>query len=332
MKVAILRNTPEAQVLNAFGRKNREYYRESDIEAVRDILQEAGHDAEILEADVDLTASLESFFGPRRSEGCRGAFAFNLAYGVQGDCRYTHVPSLLEMAGIPYVGSGPAGHTVCLDKYLAKIVFERAGLPTPTCQLLISADDRRRADLVLPLIVKPQFESTSFGLRVVHNDEELREAVAAMIDEFRQPVLAEAFIDGMEVNCGLLGNGPPRALPVLEVDFGEKTGAEAVLTYEAKRDRVATHVCPARIPDELADQVQQLAIGAFEAAGCRDAARVDFRIDRHGRPQILEINSMVAVHADGSYYHAARSIGMLHADLVLQVFDAARARILARGS
>jgi len=329
MKVAILRNTPDAAVLNALGRKNREYYRESDVEAVRNILQDAGHETKILEADIDLTAKLESFFGPRGSESYRDAFAFNLAYGVQGDCRYTHVPSLLEMAGIPYVGSGPGGHTVCLDKYLAKIVFERTGLPTPACQLLNSPDDRRREDLAFPLVVKPRFESTSFGLRVVDDDDQLREAVTAIVGTFHQPALAEAFVDGMEVNCGLLGNAPPRALPVLEVDFGERTGAEAVLTYEAKRDRVATHVCPARIPDALADRVQHLAIAAFEAAGCRDAARVDFRIGREGRPQILEINSMVAIHADGSYYHAARTLGMSHADLVLGVLEAARARVLA---
>ncbi len=327
MKVAILRNTPAAQVLNPFGRKNREYYRESDIEAVHEVLNEAGHRSEIFEADIDLIPSLETFFGPRGSDGYDDSVAFNLAYGIQGECRYTHIPSLLEMSGVPYVGSGPLAHTICLDKNLAKVVLRHAGLPTPAFQLFTSVDDARRPDMEFPLIVKPVCESTSFGISVVKDDAALSAAVAALLEEFGQAALVEHLIGGTEVNCGVIGNDSPRALPVLEIDFGEGSNQEAILSFEAKRDRAATHVCPADIPEQIAGRVQELAIAAFRSAGCRDAARVDFRIDREGNPYILEINSMVAIHSDGSLFHAAQADGMTYAELILGVLGAAEKRI-----
>jgi D-alanine-D-alanine ligase len=329
VKVAVLRNTPTAQVLNPFGRRNREYYRESDIETIHRALTEAGHRSAVFEADINLIPSLEVFFGPRGSGGYREGLAFNLAYGVQGECRYTHIPSLLELAGVPYVGSGPLANTVCLDKYLAKVVFRHAELPTPNFQLFPSAGHVRREDLAFPLIVKPQYESTSVGISVVQDDEELRNAVAVLIEEFGQPALIEDFVDGIEVNCGVLGNSPPEALPVVEIDFGGRKGSGAIMSHESKRDRAISHVCPARLPDAVTARVQQLAIAAFKATGCRDAARVDFRIDSGGEPQILEVNSMVALHSEGSLYHAARVQGMTYGDLVLRVLEAAAVRARA---
>jgi D-alanine-D-alanine ligase len=323
MRIAVLRNTPGARVLERRGRANREYYREEDVEAVRDILREAGHEAEIVEADVDLIASLERFFAARGPADGRGPFVFNMAYGVQGECRYTHVPSALEQAGVPYTGSGPHAHTVCLDKYLTKIVLARAGLPTPRFELFRTADQRPGEKLAFPLIVKPQFESTSFGLRVVADETEMRRAVQTIIDEFRQPALVEAFIEGTEVNCGVVGNAPPEAFPVLEIDFGGKRGAEAILSHETKRDRKAGHICPARLAPDLTARVQELAVQAFAVLGCFDSARVDFRIDAAGCPQILELNSMVAIHRDASLYHAARTRGMSYPDMILKLLDAA---------
>lgn len=326
MKIAVVRNTPDPRIFQQLGRKNREYYRESDVEAVRDALRAGGHRAEIIEGDLGLLDALADFFLYREPADLDDAIVFNLAYGVQGECRYSQVPSILELVGIPYVGSGPRAHTICLDKYLAKAVFERAGLPTPAFDLLTRAGQKPRAGLRYPLIVKPQSESTSFGVRVVQNETEVEEAAAAILSDFRQPVLVEEYITGTEVNCGVLGNDPPEALPVLEIDFGDSAGALAILSFEAKRDRVATHLCPARISAALTERIQDLAVAAFRAAGCHDAARIDVRIDCEGNPFILEINSMVAIHRDGSYFHAAKTLGMSYAQLIQRVLAVAVAR------
>ena len=325
MKVVIVRNTPEAQVIQRFGMQNKEYYLESDIEAVRTSLTERGHEVTILEGDKHLLDELEALY--RACADPKAFMVYNLAYGVQGECRYTQIPAMLELAGIPYVGSGPRAHTISLDKYVAKIVLSHAGLPTPPFALLAHPDDALPAHLEFPLIVKPQSESTSFGVKVVHDDAELRAAATAIFEEYLQPVLVEKFIAGTELNCGVLGNAPPHALPVLEIDFGGDSGGTEILSFDVKKQRKARHVCPARVPDEVGARVQELAVRGFLALGCRDIARLDFRYDAEsGTPYILELNSMACIHLSGSYYDAARTLGMTHADMIGRVLDEAVAR------
>ena len=324
MRVLILRNTPDDQALGRLGPQNREFYKESDIQAVGEALREGGHDTAILQADLGLVPRLQR--AVEQNGGVDDLFIFNLAYGVQGHCRYTHAPSILEQLGLPYVGSGPRAHTIALDKYLTKVVLERAGLPTPAFQLMRAADAPLSPELTFPLIVKPQHESTSFGIQVVRDDHALRGAVGHILEQWRQPALVEAFVPGMEVNCGLLGNGPPHPLPVLEIDYREDRDPLAILDNDKKIARAVSHVCPARLPHAITAQVQRLSKLAFDAVGCFDAARLDFRIDADGQPWILEINSMVAIHTASSYFDAARVEGMTHPRMINRIFDAAVAR------
>ena len=326
MRIVVVRNTPQAKVLRRRGRQNREFYRESDIEAVRDALVAGGHEVDILEADATLIETLGGRHALPDGTFPDDLLVFNLAYGIQGECRYTHVPALLEMLGLPYLCSGPRAHTICLDKYLTKVLIDRAGLPTPAFQLLTSPAEPLDEGLTYPLVVKPQFESTSFGMRVVENRADLGSAVAAILTDFAQPVLVEAFVDGREVNCGLLGNDPPIPLPVLEIDFGEAIGMQRVATFEAKRDRIVGHICPADLPPDLMRTVQDLAVRTFQTLGCSDCARVDFRIDAAGRPWILELNSMAAIHPDGSYFHAARTLGWTYPEMIDRLLQFALTR------
>lgn len=327
MKIAIIRNTPEAQVFARRGRQNREFYKESDIEAARDALVSLGHDVTIVEGDATLVETLRRAYAGPDGTMPHDLFAFNMAYGIQGECRYTHVPSLLEMLGVRYLCSGPRAHTISLDKYLTKVLLDRAGLPTPAFQLLTSPDEPLAVGLEYPLVVKPQFESTSFGMRIVDNGAELAETVSAIEAEFKQPALAEEFVDGREVNCGILGNDPPMALPVLEIDFGGAAGRDAVVTFEVKKERAVTHICPADLPVGMTERVQELAVGAFRALGCCDLARVDFRLDEAGQPWILELNSMAAIHPYGSYYDAAKTLGWSYAEMLRRLLEAAVDRI-----
>ncbi|MFO7898557.1 MAG: ATP-grasp domain-containing protein [Planctomycetota bacterium] len=325
MKIAILRNTPDARVFFRRGRQNREFYKESDIEAARDALADAGHEVRIFEADATLPDALVRAYARPDRTMPDDLFAFNLAYGVQGECRYTHVPALLELLGVPYLCSGPRGHTLALDKYLTKVLLDRAGLPTPAFRLLTSpADDL--AGLEYPAVVKAQFESTSFGLRIVDDERELEEAARAIRDEFDQPALVETFVPGREVNCGLIGNAPPTALPVLEIDFGDVPDRDRIATLEAKRRRTVRHICPAELAPDLAAAVQELAVRTFVELGCRDCARVDFRIDADGRPWILEINSMAAIHPFGSYFDAAKTLGWTYPEMLQRLLDVATER------
>ena len=249
---------------------------------------------------------------------------FNLAYGVQGKCRYTHVPSILEQIGVPYVGSGPRSHAIAIDKYLTKVLLDNAGLPTPTFQLIESKDEIKiLGGLSFPLVVKPQFESTSFGLRVVKNNGELRDAVNHILDDYKQPVLAEKFIGGMEVNCSVIGNNPPKALPVVEIDFGDNKHTDRVNVFDVKQDYAVKHVCPARISDGLVRKIQDLTVKSFKLLACKDSARADFRLDEEGNPYMLELNSMPCVHKSGSLWFAAKQTGMSYSKMINSILDAA---------
>ena len=194
MKIAIVYNRDSKSVINLFGVPNRERYGLKAIRRIAEALKRQGHHVKALEGDKDLIARLEEFM-PRVLKHERPGMVFNLAYGIQGRARYTHVPSILEMVGIPYVGSGPLAHSLALDKVVAKIIFQRHGLPTPEFAVLESpASPFPRWPY--PLIAKPKHEAVSFGVRLVRDERELREAAAAIFEKFQQPALVERFIDG----------------------------------------------------------------------------------------------------------------------------------------
>ena len=125
-------------------------------------------------ASKDLVERLEKFM-PRVVKGERPGLVFNVSYGVQGQARYTHAPSILEMVGIPYIASGPLAHSLCLDTVVTKMILRQHGLPTPDFAVL-NTPDEPASGLTYPLIVKPKNEAVSFGLKVVGDEAELRAA------------------------------------------------------------------------------------------------------------------------------------------------------------
>ena len=175
-------------------------------------------------------------------------------------------------------------------------------------------------------IAKPMNESTSFGIEVVEDEPALRRVVGGILERWKQPALVEAFVPGVEVNCGLMGNAPALALPVLEIDYREDKNPLAILDNKKKLNREVAHVCPARTSPDPTAEIQRLSLAAYGVIGCRDAARLDFRIDAQGQPWILEINSMVSIHTESSYFDAAQALGMTHPQMINKIFDAAVAR------
>ena len=122
MKIAVVYNRDSQNVINLFGIPNREKYGKEAIQRIVDGLKKFGHQVKAFEADKDLIRKLEEFM-PKVLKSERPGMVFNLSYGIQGQARYTHVPGMLEMVGIPYVGSGPLAHSLALDKVVAKMVF-----------------------------------------------------------------------------------------------------------------------------------------------------------------------------------------------------------------
>ena len=266
---------------------------------------------------------------PRVVKGEQPGMVFNVSYGLQGQARYTHVPSILEMVGIPYVASGPLGHSLALDKVVTKMILRQHGIPTPEFAVLDNPDAPIPPDVVYPAIVKPKNEAVSFGLRVVEDDDELRAGTRLIFERYGQAVLVERFIEGREINVGLLGNGPPEAFPPVELSFG--ADGPQIYTYEDKTGRsgrTIEPICPAPIGEELTRTAQELAVAASGALGLYDCARVDFRLDADGNLFVLEVNSLPSLGEHGSYLVGAAAVGLDFAGFVNRLLDVSRAPLL----
>jgi D-alanine-D-alanine ligase len=326
MRIALVRNRKNEGVLAQFGVPSPEKYGRSAVQGVADALRSGGHIVRIFEGDTTLFASLREFLAPDPATGRPGGMVFNMGYGIQGEGRYMQVPVMLEMAGVPYTGSGPRAHAACLDKVVTKLLIQKAGVPTPGfCTMWSPADFDE--SLRFPLVVKPRHESTSNGLALVHDRAELDAAVVSIVEQYGQDALVEEYIDGREVAIGLLGNDPPQILPIVELDFGDRE--QRIVTKGDKFHRNAdepTKVCPAPLGPELTARLHDIAMRVWRACQCRDYARIDIRIDRDGNPSVLEINSMASLGAGGSYMFAARTAGYDFQSLVLAIVDRAHQR------
>jgi D-alanine-D-alanine ligase len=321
MKVAVVHNRDRAGVLNVFGPQNRERYNPRTVELVASALEKGGHTVRVIDGNMHVIEQLRDFM-PRVIEGVRSGMVFNMAYGIQGVSRYTHLPAILEMLGVPYVGSNPMAHGLALDKVIAKIVFENAGLPTPRFWNFASPDDQFD-DLRFPVIVKPKMEAVSYGICVVDNETDLREAVTELIREFQQHVLVEEFIVGREFAIGLLGNADPEVLPIVEIALEDPTGIQ---TAGDKLEKPLGKICPAELSPEKTEELQNLVRRAFRSLELFDFARVDLRMDEAGEPYILEINSMASLGLTGSYVHAAQVAGYTYGALINRILDIAAVR------
>jgi D-alanine-D-alanine ligase len=322
MKVAIIYNKDLTGVINQFGMQNKEVYNPKTIKMVAESLEKEGHNVRIIDGNMYVIERLQEFM-PRVIEGERMGMVFNMAYGIQGESRYTHLPAMLEMLGIPYVGSGPEGHALALDKVITKLVMQKQGIPTPNFWVFSTGDGDMR-QVQYPAIVKPKMEAVSFGLKIVNNDEELREAVHFVVSEFKQQALVEQFIRGREFCVGLLGNGDPEAFPVLEIDL--ENNPDAIQSVDDKRERPRGKICPAQISKNVADEMVRWSKEAFKALGLRDFARVDIRMDEDEHSYLLEINSMASLGLTGAYVNAAKVAGYDYARLVNRILEVAAVR------
>lgn len=325
MKIAVVYNRDSKNVINLFGMPNHEKIGRKTIKRITDALKKGGHQVVALEGDKDLVEKLEEFM-PRVVHGERPGMVFNVSYGIQGQARYTHVPSILEMVGIPYVASGPLAHSLALDKVVTKVMLKQHGLPTPEFAV-IESPDADIPELPYPMVVKPKNEAVSFGLAIVNDEPELREKADVIFKKFRQAVLAEQYIEGREINVGLLGNNPPEALPPVELTFGVE--GPPIYTYEDKigrSGREISFVCPAPIGHELTEQAENMARRAFVALGIADCARVDMRLDEGGNLYILEVNSLPSLGEHGSYLVGAAQAGLDFTGVVNRIVEVASAR------
>jgi D-alanine-D-alanine ligase len=259
---------------------------------------------------------------------------FNIAEGRGAyRSREAQVPCLLEMLDIPYTGSDPACLAVCLDKPLTKKLAAVGGVRTPRWRVVGNESELAGIDwdgFPFPAIVKPACEGSSKGIRLtslVEDERRAGEEAARVLAGYRQPVMIEEFIDGDEVTVGIVGNAPPELVGMMRILPRARIG-RFVYSLEVKRDylNLVDYEAPADLPAATLARLEADSLKVFKVLGCRDFARVDFRIAGDGTPCFIEINPLPGLGTYSDLVIMALKMGWTHEGLIVAVLDAALER------
>ena len=244
------------------------------------------------------------------------------------NCEDGSVQGLLELAGIPYVGPHVAASAVAMDKTLTKLVVDQAGVPQAAWHLVRSGELEHRMDHVVeileqkftyPMFVKPAGTGSSVGVSKAANREALSTALYAAA-KFDKKILVEEFIDGREIEVAVMGNESPAASVCGEID----SGAE-FYDYDAKyvTDTSVAYI-PARISEDVEEQVRELAVKVYSAIGCHGLSRVDFFVTHEGNRIVFnEINTLPGFTSISMYPKLFAASGIPYSKLIDELLNLA---------
>ena len=288
--------------------------------AVAAALERLGHRARAIEDDERLVGRL------RRD---RPDFVVNLAEGRSGRGREAIVPSICEHLSLPYTGSDALTLAASLDKDVAKRLVSpfvevapgwvvRPGEPLP--------------EVCFPAIVKPVCEGSSKGIRdgasVVRDPRALAQQVRRVTERYGQPALVETYIEGAELTAAVLGGERPRVAALMQAIPLRGDPHQFVYSLEAKRDwrNRVRYAVPPELPASARADLSRAALAVFAALGCRDVARIDFRVTRAGKPVFLEANPLPGLSPEkGDIVIATRAAGLSYDELIGAIIERAAA-------
>jgi D-alanine-D-alanine ligase len=252
---------------------------------------------------------------------------FNIAEGAGGRDRESFVPALCSMLGIPCTGSDASVMAVTMDKALTKRILRDAGIRTPDF-ILLHVIPSSPPPFGFPAFVKPNWDGSSRGIcgkSLVSGMDSYRERVRVILEEYNQPVLVEPYLEGRDFCAGLLGNDPPKVLRTCEVLLGHEEGIP-FFSYEYKRRETdMLDMSPSGIDTE---ELENMALSAWNILGCRDFARLDFRTDSRGVPFLLEINALPGLSpVSGIFVRQAEASGITFDEVIGKIVE----RVLRQG-
>lgn len=304
-----------------------EFEPESTIEALEGAIEHLGHRPVRIGSPHALLGALG------RGDAPAIDVVLNLAEGFGSRNREAWAPVLLEMAGVPCLGSDALTLSVTLDKAWARTLVAEAGIPVPLGAVAASEEDAKNLDLPVPypLFVKPRWEGTSKGIapssRVEDRASLVRE-VGRVVRDYGQPALIEEFLEGPEYTVTIIGNDPPRTLPVLQraLEVESRIGLHALERHPAPRGEWQ-HCLPGALDPKLEARLSELSVAAWHALECRDFARADFRLDAEGRAHFLEMNPLPTFARDGSFGILAELEGRRIEELLSEVIAGGLVRV-----
>ncbi len=309
------------------------------LDQIEEALRALGHET----TRVAVAGDVEAVIGTLRAAA--PAIVFNLAESFDGKrALESTVAALLNLIGLRYTGSSPAGLLMAGDKSLSKQVLGFQHVLSPQFATVFRGALDHVGDLNFPLIVKPPQEDASLGITsksVVRDIKELFGTMDSLQREFQSPVLVEEFVDGREFYVGVLGNVRPQALPVIELDFSAfPADRPKVASYEAKWGEGGSgesgetgaeftgtkSVFPTDLSPELTTRIQEVAVNAFNALRLRDYGRVDLRVTPDERIYVIEVNPNCYLERSGEFARAAAEAGIAHVALVARILELAQGR------
>lgn len=305
--------------------------------AIAGALVEAGHTVEL-----DGVHGVEVYACLERLRAARPDLLFNLCESMNNESRNEPTfAGLLDLFEIPYTGADLVTLASCLHKQRTKDILLAHAIPTPPYRFLRTPeelDDPALDALDYPWFVKLAHEDASLGIteaNVVASAAALRARGRELIAEFHQPVIAERYVEGREINVTLLGNGAAtRVLPLHEIDFAAMPAERPkIVSYAAKWeeghvDYAGTKPVPmGPSSPELVAAIERVALAAYRAVELRDYGRVDLRVDDAGVPWVIDVNPNPDISPDSGVTRAAAAAGMSHPQLVSAIAEIALARL-----
>lgn len=325
LKIGIAFNAKKETTDKELYDKYAEFDEMSTIKAIEKAIKSGGYRTVLLEAD-------ENF--PEKVKRAKPDFVFNIAEGMYGKSRESHIPAILEMLRIPYSGSGVFTQAVTLDKSRAKELMYYYKIPTPKFQLIDNEKFKLRRKMKFPMIAKPNSEGSSKGITnksLVFNEDELREQVKYLLKNYCQAVIVEEFLEGREFTVGIIGNGSKaKVLPIVEVTFDylpddvhKFDSYEVKWIYDNPESGIDPLICPAKLSKLLKRRIERNCLLAYDKLGCVDFCRMDVRLDSKDKPNILEINALPGLIPDpkenSRFPRACFTAGMTYNEIILTV-------------
>ena len=336
MKIAFLHNLRR----DALDEEQAEFDTPETVAMLTAALCATGHTVQALDAGQPLPTVLSqlALFGPD--------LVFNSVEGQRGRARAAQIPAVLEMMGIPLVGSDAFVQAVTQDKWLTKQAAAALGIPTPPSRLFLGPTLGPTPDEallpLLPAIVKPNYEGSSKGITddsVVFELPALRIVLARQLAHYPQGVLVERFLPGRDATVPFveaLGPTIEAAVltPVEYVVESQYASKHNLYDYRLKNlDYTGLSLrCPADLPGPDLERLRQYTALIVRALGCRDFARADFRVDQYGGLHFIEINALPSLEFGAGLFVAAEHVGHSYQATIDAIVQHAIARIPTKSS
>lgn len=281
-------------------------------QGAREALEEAGFNVMVLDPAVksDLEALLDGQFD----------VAFICLHGRYGEDGT--IQGLLEVLGLPYIGSGVWSSALAIDKSKTKVFYEHYGIPTPKSVTLYDPKAMTGAELIArvgsPCVVKPANEGSALGVYIVKEPTEVEEALTAAF-ALDSEVLVETYISGTELTVSVIGNDDPKALPIIQI-----VPANEFYDFESKyAPGGSQHLCPAPLSAEDTARIQKIAVAAHKTLGCRGVSRTDIIMDENGDCWTLETNTVPGMTSTSLLPDAGRAAGYSFPELCTKLIELA---------